>query len=72
MITEKHLLHWLQEIEYQLTSIRNEILESKIPTTSIMVDGNCVSFEYLGEKSNIINQLLANLRFDNVYDGNLK
>ncbi len=61
MITEDHLNHWLNEINYQLQGILKEINPEKVQMKIINVGKtgeSVVSFEYLLEKAITINQLL--------------
>jgi len=55
MITEEHLKHWLQEIEYQLTGILNEVAEERVQQKGLKLEsGAFVSFEYILEKATTI------------------
>ncbi len=62
MITEEHLKHWIEEINYQLTGILNEVAESKLKgkkgidiKVSPKIDDDVhVSFEYILEKATTI------------------
>lgn len=67
MITQEHLEHWLQEIEYQLTGILNEIAEEKVQMKGINVGKtgeSFVSFEYLLEKATTIKGTIRCIRDD--------
>jgi len=59
MITQEHLEHWIEEINYQLTGILNEVAEDKLKgkkgidlKVSPKIDEDVyVSFEYILEKA---------------------
>ncbi len=56
MITQEHLEHWIEEINYQLTGILNEVGNDKvgdIKGVEVPQQGY-VSFEYLQEKAHTI------------------
>lgn len=56
MITQEHLDHWLDEIQYQLTGILKEVGKDKVgDVKGIEVpEQGYVSFEYINEKANSI------------------
>ena len=67
MITEEHLQHWLNEINYQLNGILKEINHEKVQMDVINVGKtgeSVVSFEYLQEKAKTIYQLLKTIKYD--------
>jgi len=67
LITQEHLEHWLEEIEYQLTGILNEIAEDKVQMKGINVGKTgegYVSFEYLLEKATTIKGTIRCVRDD--------
>ena len=55
MITEEHLNHWLDEFQYHLTGILNELGRSEGVSKGIALNDKLyISFEYLLEKANTI------------------
>lgn len=67
MITPEHLDHWKSEIQRQLNSIKKEIAADKVKMEGINVGvtgEKWVSFEYLQEKSNIIDRLLETITLE--------
>ena len=72
MITEEHLNHWIQEIDYQLTGILNEVAEDKVKMKGINVGKTgeaYVSFEYILEKAGTIKGTLRCIVDDMRRDG---
>jgi len=71
MITQKHLVHWLTEIQYQLNGITSEIDPQKVVLKLINVGNtgeSVVSFEYLNEKKDTIRQMINNIIYDMEHD----
>jgi hypothetical protein len=59
MITEEHLLHWLGEMKYQLTGLRNELNKKEFKDiTSTLVNDGVFSFEYAREKADTILRII--------------
>lgn len=59
MITEEHLQHWLEEMKYQLTGLRNELNKKEFKdTNSTLVNGAVFSFEYAREKADTIFRII--------------
>lgn len=55
MITEEHLEHWLEEINYQLNGVRNELNKKEFAETKVIsINGEAFSFEYAREKVDTI------------------
>lgn len=54
MITQEHLEHWIQEINYQLQGILNEVAEERVQQKGIKLAKTFVSFEYILEKATTI------------------
>ena len=75
MITQEHLEHWLNEIQWQLNGILKEIDPKKLEYKSgisieLADDKRCfVSFEYLQEKALTIQQLKKCIEDDIKNDG---
>jgi len=76
MITKEHLQHWMNEIQYAINGIDNEISNDKLKgLTGISVavspeikEDVFVSFEYLQEKARTIKGLLGCIANDMVVD----
>ena len=66
MITEEHLKHWLREIQYQLTGIRNEVSKDKVGEVKgvEVPQQGFVSFEYLQEKAETIRRTIGCIEDD--------
>lgn len=65
MITEEHLEHWLEEINYALTGILNELGRSEGVSKGINLNDKLyISFEYLIEKANTIQGTLRCIKDD--------
>jgi len=66
MITEEHLKHWLEELQYQLTGIRNEVGKEKVgEVKGIEVpQQGYVSFEYIREKAETIRRTISCIEDD--------
>jgi len=59
MITEEHLLHWLEEINYQLNGLRNELNKKEFAETKVITVNNAAfSFEYAREKTDTISKYI--------------
>ena len=70
MITEEHLKHWLEEIEYQLRGLRNELNKKEFAETKVItVNEEAFSFEYAREKTDTIAGVLTSILWDTQHDG---
>ena len=59
MITEEHLQHWLKEMKYQLTGLRNELNKKEFAeTNTTLVNDAVFSFEYAREKADTILRII--------------
>ena len=70
MITEEHLKHWIEEINYQLQGILNEVAQERVQQKGINLKSNYVSFEYILEKATTIKGTLHCIEDDIMRDGN--
>ncbi len=69
MITQEHLTHWLNEMNYQLTGLLNELNKKQYEKmNSIPINGTVFSFEYAREKSGTIQRLISNIVYDSQHD----
>lgn len=66
MITQAHLDHWLDEIQYQLTGILNEVSETKLQGVKgvEVPEKGFVSFEYINEKAITIKRTIKCIEDD--------
>ncbi len=65
MITQLHLEHWIKEMRYQLQGAINEIARTDGVSKGVSLDNKqFVSFEYLQEKSKVIDALLKTILKD--------
>ncbi len=65
MITQEHLEHWLSELEYSLTSIRNEINKKAfVKTIGVTINDDYLSLEYLREKELILSGTIRCIKDD--------
>jgi len=71
MITEEHLLHWLEEINYQLNGLRNELNKKEFAETKVItVNEQAFSFEYAREKADmILKYIQSTIPYDIKHDG---
>ena len=71
MITQEHLIHWLDEIGYQLNGIRNECEIEKIGVAGYLFtkNGKFVSFDYINEKLDTIVTTMNCILHDMKTDG---
>ena len=65
MITEEHLRHWIQEINYQLTGVRNELNKKEFQNLKVVtINEQAFSFEYAREKVGTITSTLKCIEDD--------
>ena len=71
MITQDHLIHWLDELGYQLNGIRNECDMEKIGVRGTLIhkSGRFVSFEYINEKLDTMVKTMNCILYDIKTDG---
>ncbi len=73
MISEPHLNHWLEEIEYAHTGIVKEVNKPAMrgmTSTRIVTahESDVLSFEYMREKLEVIQRLVQCIREDMIRD----
>lgn len=68
MITQEHLEHWLEEINYQLQGILNEVAEERVQQKGIKLTKTFVSFEYILEKATTIKGTIHCIKDDIMRD----
>jgi len=69
MISLEHLSHWINEMNYQLRGLLNELNKPEFKKiNSIPVGDSVFSFEYAREKSETIQRLLNSVFYDMRHD----
>jgi len=69
LITEEHLDHWLDEMQYQLKGILNELGRSEGVSKGIALNDKLyISFEYLIEKATTIQGIIRSIEDDKKND----
>lgn len=69
MITEEHLLHWIEKTRVRLDAMNTELAENKLECIGTTVsNGNFVSFEYLREKIGLIRGFMRCIEDDIKHD----